>query len=207
MSTTLNRRRARAVLAALTVGLLLAGCTSTRSVTRTASDTTTDLSGRWNDTDARLVAEEMVSDVLNRPWLPRFEEAEGRQPVVVVLGVRNLSSQHIDTTALIRDIERELINSGMVRFVAGGAVREAVRTERMDQQTQASEETVRRLGEEVGADFLMRGTISSSVDAVDGTASLFYQVDMELIDIETNEKVWIGSKEIKKIIERRRIRF
>jgi uncharacterized protein (TIGR02722 family) len=176
-------------------------------VQRTAADEQTDLSGRWNDTDARLVAEEMIDDLLSRPWLDRFVGGEGREPVVIVGTVRNRSSEHIDTTPFVRDIERELINSGMVRFVAAAAQREELREERMDQQTQADEDTIARLGAETGADYMLQGSITSVVDAIEGERAIFYQVDMELIDIETNEKVWIGSKEIKKLIEQRRSRL
>lgn len=190
----------------LAVLLMASGC-ATRTVSRTAADEQTDLSGRWNDTDARLVAEEMVGDVLSRPWLSRFQDTEGEQPVVIVGDVRNQSSEHIDTTIFIKDIERELINSGQVRFVAAQEQREQIREERMDQQTQASTETISRLGEETGADFMMQGVITSTTDAVEGERAVFYQVDMELIHIESNEKVWIGSKEIKKVIEQRRGRF
>lgn len=188
--------------------VILAGCaTPSRTVERTATDTQIDLSGRWNDTDARLVAEEMIDDLLDRPWLNRFGQEEGREPVVIVGSIRNRSSEHIDTTPLVNDISRELVNSGMVRFVAASEQREAIREERMDQQSQASEETIARLGEETGADFMLQGSISSTTDAVDGERLVFYQVDMELIDIETNERVWIGSKEIRKLIEQRRRRF
>lgn len=181
--------------------------TPSRTVQRTAADTQIDLSGRWNDTDSRLVAEEMISDVVVRPWLSRFNQSSGREPVVIVGDVRNLSSEHIDTTPFIGDMERELINSGMVRFVAGEAAREQIRRERVDQQTQAREETVARLGAETGADFMLQGSISSTTDAIDGLRAVAYQVNMELISIETNEIVWIGTKEIKKLIEQRRSRW
>lgn len=205
---TAKRMKHATIIAGAVAIALLAGCaTPSRSVQRTSADTQTDLSGRWNDTDARLVAEEMVDDMLERPWLQRFSSNEQRQPVVIVGAVRNRSSEHIDTSIFISDIERELINSGMVRFVAAPEQRDEIRDERLDQQTQAAEETISRLGEETGADFMMQGSISSTVDAVEGERAVFYQVDMELINIQSNEKVWIGSKEIKKIIEQRRSRF
>ncbi|MCG8478781.1 MAG: penicillin-binding protein activator LpoB [Spirochaetales bacterium] len=197
-----------AIIGVVGVLVILAGCaTPSRTVERTATDTQIDLSGRWNDTDARLVAEEMIDDLLDRPWLNRFGQEEGREPVVIVGSIRNRSSEHIDTTPLVNDISHELVNSGMVRFVAASEQREAIREERMDQQSQAAEETIARLGEETGADFMLQGSISSTTDAVDGERLVFYQVDMELIDIETNERVWIGSKEIRKLIEQRRRRF
>jgi len=176
-------------------------------VQRTSADTTTDLSGRWNDTDSRLVAEEMIGDLLNSAWLANFSQQEGGKPVVIVGRVRNLSSEHIDTTPFIKDIERELVNSGRVTFVASAEEREAVREERMDQQTEASPETIKRLGEETGADFMLRGSITSQTDAVEGQRAVLYQVDLELINIESNEKAWINSKKIKKVIEQSRSRW
>ncbi len=198
----------RVILVLTALAVVLGGCaTPSRTVQRTAADEQIDLSGRWNDTDARLVAEEMIDDVLARPWLDRFASSSGRPPVVIVGEVRNLSSEHIDTTPFIRDIERELINSGMVRFVAGDRVREQLRAERMDQQTQAREDTVSRLGAETGADFMLSGTISSTVDAIEGARAVAYSVNMDLINIESAEIVWIGNKEIKKLIEQSRTRW
>ncbi len=198
---------ARVVLIALAALYVTACATPSRTVQRTAADTQTDLSGRWNDTDSRLVAEEMIDDLLQRPWLSRFSSRTDREPVVIVGTVRNLSSEHINTDTFINDMERELVNSGMVRFVAAAEQRAELRAERMDQQTQATQETISRLGAETGADFMLQGSISSIVDAVEGQRAVFYQVDLELINIETSEKVWLGQKEIKKIIEQSRRRW
>jgi uncharacterized protein (TIGR02722 family) len=183
--------------------LAFSSCASapSRSVTRVASDTQIDLSGRWNDTDAQQVAEAMISDVLSRPWLSDFNMAEGRKPVVIVGEVRNRSDEHIETLVFTKSLERELINSGKVRFVAGAAERGAVRSEKLDQQMEASENTMKRLGQETGADFYLGGVITSVTDAVDGQRVVFYKVNLELINVESSEKVWIGDKQIKKVVE------
>ena len=178
----------------------LGSCAS--SVTRLASDATVDLSGRWNDTDSRLVAQAMTSDVLNRPWLSDFLAANSRKPVVVVGAIRNRSEEHINTETFTNDIERELTNSNKVTFVANDQEREAVRLERLNQQSEASPETMKRLRQETGADFFFRGVIASTTDSVSGKRVVAYQIDLELVQMETNEKVWIGSKVIKKLIER-----
>jgi len=180
--------------------LVLSGCASTK-VTRTSSDEVIDLSGRWNDTDSRLTAEEIVSDVLSRPWLDDFLASAGQKPVVIVGTVRNKSSEHIEVLTFIKDIEKELINSGRVRFVANKEERQEVREEREDQQSNATEETAKALAAETGADFMLQGVITSITDAVDGTRVIKYQVSMELIHLENNEKVWIGSNEVKKVIK------
>ncbi|MGI9256668.1 MAG: penicillin-binding protein activator LpoB [Salinispira sp.] len=184
----------------------LASCSSVQ-VTRTDADTVTDLSGRWNDIDSKLVAEEMISDSLSRPWRDQFHERENRAPVLIVGSIRNRSSEHIETRVFTKDIEREFINSGLVSLVASAEERGEIRGERVDQQSEANLESLKRIGQETGADYIIIGTISSVTDQIEGTKAILYQVDMELIHIETNIKAWIGSKEIKKIIERAEVRF
>ncbi len=181
------------------LALLIAGCGGGgRTVTRLDSEQVTDLSGGWNDTDARLVAEEMVRDALARPWLNDFSRATGNKPVVTVGTFRNQTSEHINTETFSKDFERELINSGQVRFVAARDQRAEIRDERQEQQEFASRETVKKLREETGADFVLLGSVKDIVDEIEGVKTVFYQTDFELINVETTEKVWIGTKKIKK---------
>ncbi len=190
----------KVLLIVLTV-LVFAGCSSAPKVTRTSSDEVIDLSGRWNDTDSRLTAETIVSDCLSRFWLDDFIAANGERPVVIVGSIRNRSSEHIEVLTFVKDIEKELINSGRVRFVASSTEREEVRAEREDQQSNATEETAKALAAETGADYMMQGVITSITDAIEGKRVVRYQVSMELIHLETNEKAWIGSNEVRKFIE------
>ncbi len=187
-------------LFALTTTLVLSSCSSSRKVERVDPEKQIDLSGRWNDTDSKLVAEEMIKDALARPWSNDFAEANGKKPVVIVGLVRNKSHEHISTETFIKDIEREFINSGKVRVVQAGEAREDLRKERGEQQEFASAETQKKWGKELGADFMMQGTINTIVDAYKKEKVVFYQIDVELSNLETNEKVWIGSKKIKKMV-------
>ena len=54
---------------------------------------------------------------------------------------------------------------------------------------------------------MMKGTIASIVDESSGTKAVYYQVDLDLIDLENNVKSWYGQKKIKKVIERKRLLF
>lgn len=176
-------------------------------VSRVGTDTVTDLSGRWNDTDSRLVAEEMVKDALSRPWIDNYSRKRGKQPTVIVGTVLNRSHEHINVQTFTKDLERELTNSGRVQFVAARGEREELREERVDQAQHAADETVKGPGKEIGADYMLKGTINTILDEAKGTKVIFYQVDLELIDIEKNIKVWFGQKKIKKVIERSRANF
>ena len=192
------------LLLIIAMPFILISCGPSVKVTRVATDEQIDLSGRWNDTDSQMVAEEMISDVVNRPWLTNFVNANKRTPVVIVGEVRNRSSEHIEILVFTKSLERELINSGKVRFVASAEERTGIRDERLSQQTEASAETMKRLGQETGADFYLGGVITSVTDALDKQRVVFYKTNLELINIETNEKVWIGDKEIKKVIEQKK---
>jgi uncharacterized protein (TIGR02722 family) len=190
-------------LAILAMFLILIGCGSSRTVTRLDTETVTDLSGRWNDTDARQVSEEMIGDCLSRPWITEYAVEYGKKPVVTVGTIRNLSNEHIDTETFTTDFERELINSGQVKFVAAPRQRSEIRDERMDQQAFASDETAKKMAEETGADYMLKGAIKTISDQSGGESIIFYQVDLELINVESNEKAWIGTKKIKKAISQK----
>ncbi|MDA3849914.1 MAG: penicillin-binding protein activator LpoB [Spirochaetaceae bacterium] len=186
------------------LSLVIVGCSSGPEVSRLSSDTSMDLSGRWNDTDASMTAEFMIESMLSGGWLNRFVGDMGTDPVVIVGAIRNRSSEHIETATFVKDIERELVNSGRVIFVASSQEREELRDERVDQQGNATEDSMAALAAETGANFMLQGVITSQEDAVDGQKMVLYKVDMELINIENNQKVWIDGKEIKKFIERSR---
>jgi uncharacterized protein (TIGR02722 family) len=181
-------------------GLLMLGCATSRQVERIDPGQQMDLSGRWNDTDSKLVAEEMVKDGLSRIWLTDYIEEKGRKPVIIVGFIKNRSHELISGETFIKDIEREFVNSGKVKVVQAGAAREELRAERSDQQDYASLETMKKWGQEKGADLILQGVINSIVDTEGKQKVVYYQVDLELTDLETNEKAWIGTKKIKKLV-------
>ncbi len=164
-----------------------------------------DVSGRWNATDSQLVAQEMITDCLNSGWYNKAAARLGKEPTVIVGSVTNESMEHINTGAFVEEIQRALINSGKVTFVASQDERGQVRQERLEQDEFASEETRKAFGREVGADYMLSGTLTSIVDAQSKEAVVFYQVNMKLIDIETNQIVWNGQKQIKKYVKRSKV--
>ena len=192
------------VVLLLVVGVALAACAT--KVERMAPEEVKDLSGKWNDTDSRLVSEEMVNDVLARPWVSDFTRDRSREPAVIVGGIRNLSHEHINVQTFIGDIEKALINSGKVVFVASSDERQDVRDERRDQDINASEETRNAMGKERGADFMLKGDISTILDTEGKRQVRFYQVDLTLISLTDNRKVWVGQKKIKKYVTGRSVR-
>lgn len=210
-NSTIMRKQSRPVAPSGILVLLscaiMFGCSSSRQVTRVSADSVTDVSGDWNDTDSRLVSETMVRDLTSAVWVDNFRQEQGKKPTVIVGRITNRSYEHIDVTTFVKDLERSLLNDGLVGFVAGSGEREQIREERKDQAKEASEETMKGPGEETGADFMLIGNISSIIDKEGGQAVKYYQINMELVNIANNQKVWIGEKKIKKIVSQDKYKF
>jgi uncharacterized protein (TIGR02722 family) len=187
----------------LTISVLLLSSCAAHKVERVSPDETIDLSGRWNDTDSKMVAEAMVDQILSASWIDNYQrENNGKKPVVVVGIIYNKSHEHISSDTFIKEVESSFINSGRVRLVQAGDKREELRKERAAQQEFASLETAKQWGKELGADFMLNGDINSIVDSYKNERVNYYQTNLELSNLETNEIVWIGDKKIKKYINK-----
>ncbi len=163
-----------------------------------------DVSGSWNDTDSREVAKTMIEDCLNGAWYAKaLKEKKGADPVVIVGTVRNDSMEHINTNTFIEELQRALINSGKVEFVASKDERGDLRQERLDQDEYSSEATRKAFGKEVGADYMLSGVLSDIKDQEGSKSVVFYQVNLKLINIETNKILWNGQKQIKKYVNKK----
>ena len=181
--------------------LVMSSCAST-SVTRLASDKDMDLSGYWNDTDIRQVASSLVSSCLDGDWMKTFAL---KKPVVRVGRIINNSSEHIDTAIISQKMEEALINSGKVLFVASASTIADVRQEQADQQYFSADPV--KLAAEKGADCLLQGSVRTNIDQIDGKAVRTYYVSLELVNVQTVEKIWVGSDTVKKYITRPKYRF
>ncbi len=201
----LSLQRNTLITMLLTALLGLSACGT--QVERVDVDETHDLSGAWNDTDSRLVSEEMINDMLARPWRQDYTSRYRKQPTVIVGTVRNLSHEHINVNTFVNDIERAMINSGKVTFVASSQERDEIRDERKDQDLHAREDTRKAMGQELGADFMLKGSINTIID-MEGTTQLrYYQVDLNLISLRDNRITWVGQKKIKKLVKNSKLRY
>ncbi len=193
-------KRTFLLIAVVTSILFLSAC-SNRTVTRIDPATQIDLSGSWNNTDSRLTATEITGQILNEKWLSNHVSAKGKKPVVIVGLITNKSHEHIEAETFMKDLETAFIQTDKIGLVQSGKKREEMRAEKADQQSNASQSTMKKFGLEKGADFILQGSINSIVDAYKREKTVTYQVNLELTNIETNEVVWIGDKKIAKLVK------
>ncbi len=170
-------------------------------VSRIDPSETPDINGSWNNTDSRLTAEEMISQSLHDKWLSEYVQAKGKKPVVIVGMITNKSHEHIEAETFMKDLEKSFITTSKVGLVQSGKKREEMRSEKADQQTNATVSTMKKFGLEKGADYILQGSINSIVDSYKRKKTVTYQINLELTDIQTNEVVWIGDKKIAKYVK------
>lgn len=189
------------LIASLAVLSLLSNTSCNRKVARISEKEQIDLSGRWNNTDSRLTAEEMIKECHAGGWIGNHLEKNKKKPSVIVGFVKNKSHEHIDAETFMLDLEKSFINQGQIKLVQGGEKRNEIRGERADQQDNASQSTMKKFGLEMGADYMLQGDINSIVDSYKRKKIVYYQINLQLTDLQTNEVVWIGDKKITKEVK------
>jgi uncharacterized protein (TIGR02722 family) len=192
------------VLLGLALTALLAGCSARKTVTRTDPSEMIDLSGNWNDVDSQTMAAALVTDMsTNIGWIERHLADNGKRPVVIIGEVRNRTTEHIPVRTLVSDLEKQLMNFSSVDLVASPEEREGIRDERADQQQFSSTESAKQWGREVGADYMLVGELNSITDTEEGQSVKYYELVCDLVNLDTNIKVWRGDHKIKKFVGQR----
>ncbi|MEX2217906.1 MAG: hypothetical protein WD749_04025 [Phycisphaerales bacterium] len=203
----MNRVLKSTTLVALSAAALMAvGCQQGWQVQRTDPRQPVDLDYRFNDEDARQIFHEMAGDMLSRPWIESHMRAHGgdQRPIVYLATVRNNTQDYIPTELFTNQLEEAMLNSGRVRVKAERDARADIRDERLDTRYN-DPATVKAVAKELNADFALMGSITDVKQQAPGGAAImnYYQARMELINVETAEKVWTRVSEIKKVASRR----
>jgi uncharacterized protein (TIGR02722 family) len=198
---SIGRQLVRLNLIVVLIFLVLCISCQPRTVTRINPDTQIDLSGRWNDSDSRLVADKMINDLFDSERFKEYTTENGKKPTIVVGIIRNKTSEHIDAANYIKKFEMAIYNSNFADLVESDEFRDKLRQERAEQQDFADPATMAQWGKEIGADLMLFGEMSSETDEYNKRRVVNYVTTLFLTDIETNKRVWYGQHEIKKMVK------
>ncbi|HET6542961.1 MAG TPA: penicillin-binding protein activator LpoB [Chryseolinea sp.] len=182
-------------------GVLLCISCQTHTVTRVSPETQIDLSGRWNDSDSRMVADKMITDLFASERFKAYAKENGKKPTLIVGLIKNKTTEHIDASNYIKKFELAIYNSDVADLVESDEFRDKLRQERLEQQDFADPATVAQWGKETGADLMLFGEMSSETDTNNNQRVVNYITTLFLTDIETNKRVWYGQHEIKKLVK------
>jgi len=176
--------------------LFMAGCTvTTRDV---SSDQEVIYDEGYHFSDKKNIVNAMADSLISKPPLVNAND----RPVIVVYGIANRTSEHISTSAITDDIRQVLLASGKVRFV-NKIQRENISRETDYQYSgKVTTETRIKLGRQVGADYMLTGTLRSIEKKQPRQMRLkkkilkYYSLNLELTDLETSLIEWADSAEV-----------
>lgn len=197
----MSKKRFTVVLLGLLV--LITGCLSTQTTQWLHPDTVLDVGDKWNDTDSKRVAEEMIGDALSRPWLRQHQEDNnGKNPVVVIGKITSWCREYVNTHIFIDYLQAALTQSGEVTFVENKGADAYIQDKQESTVFHDSGETAKQAAGGADADYQLLGEVNSVTNLQGESYIKFYLVNLSLVNIETNEKIWIGEKKIKKMLTR-----
>ena len=187
----------------VTLAIFVSGCSEVQP-SRTSPAVPTDISGNWNDTDARIISEKISNELLNGKWFVEHRNTREGFPEIFVGKVRNLTHEHI-TTGLIRTtIEQILKDSGDVRIL-GSAINSRPPSGKSPKP--GKERKQRSASTTTGKGYVLTGNIYSILDQLITSKTVYYHAVFELHDLRHNRKVWSGTARIKKLVQKSSVKF
>lgn len=160
------------------------------------------LSGKWNDSDNKEIAEFFVPKIVGDAAIAKFKENNKRNPVVRLGKVEIVTNGDIiNTDGFLNAIRKTMIKAGEVDVVSSDSEAGATRTELKNQDVHASEATRKQAFQETGADFILHGKITVQDDQFERKAIKVYYVDLSLTNVQTRVMVWNENTQRKKFVE------
>ncbi len=190
-------------LAIAPLSFLLAGCGSSGPTVSYVDPNTVDTTSiNFSSTDLQTTAATMVNQMLTSPVIVNL--TKNQSPVMYVSGLTNNTSEFIDTQAITDTISTQLIQSGKFQFVDMNKVA-AIKKQLAYQNSSGmvNPATAAKIGQQVGAQYMFFGDISSITATNSSQQSQFYQITMRLMNIQTGIITWQGQQQIRKVETRK----
>jgi len=192
-------------LAAAGAVVVLSGCGGPLIEDREAGIVNT-ISTDFNANDLKTTVETMVQSLLTFP--ATVEITKNRRPVLLVTGLKNKTSQHLDTENITSSIRTQLIRSGKFRFIDRSSDDEAIKEIRTQLESGlVNQATAQSFGKQIGSEYILYGTITEMQTRSDRERDYYYKVTMNLKDLETGILEWSDEKEIRRTSKKRRFGF
>jgi len=185
-----------------------AGCSSTRYGDPNEVET---VNVDWGSTDLQTMAVKMVDSFKNSPSLATFDrpnKGADKRVICYVGGIRNETSEHINTGALGDVIRTDLLQTGRFRFAADKKGQEEIGEQVRYQQESGRFDPsgIMEFGKQIGAEVVVYGTLSSIEKkrgrSLEAGGSRFqdnyYLLVLNAANVETGEIIWSEKGEIRK---------
>jgi uncharacterized protein (TIGR02722 family) len=187
------------VLIVLIASMFVLGCATGRSAYVDPS-VVDEKGAQFGDTDMKLMSEEIVSQLMQAPFLERVEKPAS----ISIVGINNETSEFINTDEIADKIMVALINNGsaVFEFVDRAMLEETMKEFELGSSGIVSTDQTTKLGRAAGVDFLMTGVLSSITKVDRKEDQRFYRLSVRLVDVERNTVAWVSEKEIRKVAKK-----
>ena len=179
---------------------LLQGCATEAVVKYGDSKAVETVNTDFGSSDLLQLSEKMTRSILESKVVTGSREP----PIITLAGVKNKTSDYIDTNAIAGRIRSQLTKSGNVRFVA--SIREMQNQvdelKRQNQTDLYAKETTSRMGNMTGSRYRVEGEITSIVKQNKRIKDVFYNLHLTMFNNETGEIVWEDDQDIRKTASR-----
>lgn len=161
------------------------------------------MNDQWSETDMQTVVKDLVTGLVGSPAIASAKN----QPIVIVTNLQNKTSEHIDTQSVMDMIRVELMNTGKVAFIDKEA-REDIKSEyEYNDSGLVSEDSKKKAGSQVGADYIINGRLDSIVQEVGKDKTVYYKLTLNLTNLKTSLISWSNHKQIRKTFRKKAIGF
>lgn len=192
-----------AVVIGAALAWLAAGC-GPKAFTKGEYDDPTRvalLDDKFNESDLQQMADTIVQAVVSCDSIVQA----GQKPVVAVEKVQNRTEEHIDMVSLTDKIRTALIKSRKVRFI-NKEERATLEDEyQYNESGNVSSATQKKRGKQVGADYILSGSMATNVQEVGNDKLIYYKLTMNLTNLESSTIDCTEEREIRKKYRKRSV--
>lgn len=153
-------------------------------------------SADYDFSDMRNVTQSIVNKLIASPFLIKQEQP----PIFMIAGMQNRTAQYVDTKNLTDRVRTLLFESGKVQFI-NESRREDLLNEQGYQAANATPETQVAVGRQLGARYMLSGSLvemrqdSPRQARVSRQVLKYYKLTFEVTDLETGLLAWTTDEE------------
>jgi uncharacterized protein (TIGR02722 family) len=165
----------------------------------------------WGSTDLQTMSGKMVESLKNSPSLAYFDrpgKGEDKRVICYMGGIRNETTEHINTGAVGDVIRTDLLQTGRFRFAADKAGQEEIgeQVQFQNESGRYDPKGIMQFGKQIGAEIVVYGKLSSidkkksrSLEAgLSRYEDKYFLLVLNAVNVETGEIIWSEKSEIRK---------
>ncbi|HCL56284.1 MAG TPA: hypothetical protein DHW82_04655 [Spirochaetia bacterium] len=166
----------------------------------TAGETVTDAD--WSADDLQKVSKYMIDSISDAKFIGSAKYRQEKPRWMLSQELANDSDEHINTRVIMEKIRTKLINNAVGIFIDDQALNEALKQQSMQQSDLFDNSKAAQVGKIVGAKLILRGRISNIRKKDAQTDINFYNITLQIVDLETTQILWTDEYEMGRAAEK-----